>query len=63
MVQAGLRAQLAMQSFVTGQLRVDLDFRPDTPAQLVGAIGRARDSRRSLRSSSTAQPAGRIAVP
>lgn len=37
LVQAGLRAQLAMQSFVTGQLRVDLDFRPDTPAQLVGA--------------------------
>lgn len=35
--QAGLRAQLAMQSFVTGQLRVDLDFRPATPAQLVGA--------------------------
>jgi paraquat-inducible protein B len=37
LVRAGLRAQLAMQSFVTGQLRVDLDFRPGTPAQLVGA--------------------------
>lgn len=36
MVQAGLRAQLAMQSFVTGQLRVDLDFHPDMRAQLVG---------------------------
>jgi len=28
MVRAGLRAQLAPQSIVTGQLRVDLDFRP-----------------------------------
>src|SRR5271165_4363559 len=37
LVRAGLRAQLAMQSFVTGQLRVDLDFQPGTPAQLVGA--------------------------
>jgi paraquat-inducible protein B len=38
LVRAGFRAQLALQSIVTGQLRVDLDFRPDTPAQLVGAI-------------------------
>ena len=37
LIRAGLRAQLAMQSFVTGQLRVDLEVRPDTPAQLVGA--------------------------
>ncbi len=37
LVRAGLRAQLALQSFVTGQLRVDLDVRPGTPAQLVGA--------------------------
>ncbi|MFZ6765086.1 MlaD family protein [Pseudoroseomonas sp. WGS1072] len=35
MVAAGLRAQLNSQSFVTGQLRVDLDFRPDTPAELL----------------------------
>jgi paraquat-inducible protein B len=37
LTRAGLRAQLALQSFVTGQLRVDVDFRPGTPAQLVGA--------------------------
>ncbi len=37
LVRAGLRAQLAPQSIVTGQLRVDLDFRLGTPAQLVGA--------------------------
>ncbi|MBB5462440.1 MlaD family protein [Paraburkholderia sp. Cpub6] len=36
LVKAGLRAQLALQSFVTGQLRVDLDFRPGTPVQLTG---------------------------
>jgi phospholipid/cholesterol/gamma-HCH transport system substrate-binding protein len=38
LVDAGLRAQLSSQSIVTGQLGVDLDFRPDTPAQLVGVI-------------------------
>jgi paraquat-inducible protein B len=36
-VAAGLRAQLVMQSFVTGQLRIDLDFRPGTPATTVAA--------------------------
>jgi paraquat-inducible protein B len=34
LVRAGLRAQLEMQSFVTGQLRVDLDFKPETPMLL-----------------------------
>ena len=38
-VRAGLRAQLVMESFVTGQMRVDLDFRPGTPARLFGAEG------------------------
>ena len=36
LVGAGLRAQLASQSLVTGQMRVDLDFHPDTPIQMVG---------------------------
>lgn len=31
LVQRGLSAQLAMQSFLTGQLYVDLDLRPDKP--------------------------------
>jgi len=35
LVEAGLRAQLQMQSLVTGQLSVDLDFYPDKPAHFV----------------------------
>ena len=37
LVKAGLRAQLALQSLITGQLRIDLKFLPDTPVQLVAA--------------------------
>ena len=37
LVERGLKAQLKMQSFVTGQLAVDLDFYPDAPMELVGA--------------------------
>ena len=35
-VAAGMRAKLAMQSLVTGQMAVDLDLLPNTPATLVG---------------------------
>ena len=31
LIQRGLRARLEMQSFVTGQLAIGLDFHPDTP--------------------------------
>jgi paraquat-inducible protein B len=34
--EAGLRAQLEIESFVTGQLLVRLDFRPETPVRLSG---------------------------
>ncbi len=33
-VARGLRAELQMQSFVTGQMLLELDLRPDTPARL-----------------------------
>ena len=35
LVQRGLRAQLQVQSLVTGQTSVDFDFYPDTPIHLV----------------------------
>ena len=37
LIDDGLRAQLVTQSFVTGQIAVQLDFHPNTPVELVGA--------------------------
>ena len=36
LIAKGVRAQLVMQSFVTGQLMVNVDFYPDKPARLSG---------------------------
>jgi paraquat-inducible protein B len=36
LIEQGLRAQLQMQSFVTGQLIVAIDFHPGTPVKLLG---------------------------
>jgi paraquat-inducible protein B len=35
-IDRGLRAQLEMQSFVTGQLQIAVDFHPDQPARFSG---------------------------
>jgi paraquat-inducible protein B len=36
LIQRGMRAQLELQSLVTGQFYIELDFHPDTPARFVG---------------------------
>lgn len=36
LVRRGLRAKLILQSVVTGQTAIDLDFKPQTPLQLLG---------------------------
>jgi paraquat-inducible protein B len=36
MIKRGLRARLSLQSMVTGQLQIELDYMPDTKARLVG---------------------------
>jgi len=36
LISRGMRAQLQMQSLVTGQLLINVDFYPDTPANLIG---------------------------
>jgi paraquat-inducible protein B len=38
LVAKGLRAQLQLQSFVTGQLMIAIDFFPNTPANYVGLV-------------------------
>ena len=36
LIEHGLRAQLSVESMVTGQLMIELDFHPDTPVKLRG---------------------------
>jgi len=43
LIEKGLRAQLELQSVVTGQLMINLDFNPKTPARLVGLDKRHRE--------------------
>lgn len=38
LIEVGLRAQLGSQSFVTGQLQIELDFYPEEEARLVGNL-------------------------
>jgi paraquat-inducible protein B len=43
LVQRGLRAQLVVQSLVTGQANIQFDFHPETPIRLVGGISGIRE--------------------
>jgi paraquat-inducible protein B len=43
LIQKGLRAQLELQSFVTGQLMINVDFFPGKPARYVGMDKRYRE--------------------
>ena len=38
LLEKGMKAQLVLQSFVTGQLWIGLGFHPDKPIRLVGAV-------------------------
>jgi paraquat-inducible protein B len=38
LIDRGLRGELVLQSFLTGQLLVQLDFYPDKPARLLGVL-------------------------
>lgn len=42
LIKRGLRAQLQLQSFVTGQKVIQLDFFPDSPINLVGRDGEGK---------------------
>ena len=39
LIKMGLRARMDMQSFVTGQMMINIDFYPDTPVRLLGEEG------------------------
>jgi len=38
LLEKGMKGQLVLQSFVTGQLWIDLDFYPDKPYRMVGVV-------------------------
>jgi len=43
LIEKGLRAQLQSQSLVTGQLMINVDFYPDSPAKFIGLEKRYRE--------------------
>ena len=48
LIDKGLRAVLAMQSFITGQLMIELDFFPGTPVNLKNINKDNRDSNHTV---------------